>query len=99
VEGSCSFANSGLTAEDFDNIPYMAIKGDYTVFSAGCQASVDAINARRAAGLGTTQADYLQLDAAGYNGAFNGVSHMMMDDTNALQVADVMLDWGSRFIR
>jgi hypothetical protein len=99
VEGSCSFANSGLTAADFDNVPYMAIKGDYTVFSAGCQASVDAINARRAAGQGTAQADYLQLDAASYNGAFNGVSHMMMDDTNALQVADVMLDWGSRYIQ
>jgi hypothetical protein len=99
VEGSCSFANSGLTAADFDNIPYMAIKGDYTVFSAGCQASVDAINARRAAGQGTAKADYLLLDAASYNGAFNGVSHMMMDDTNALQVADVMLDWGSRYIK
>jgi hypothetical protein len=99
VEGGCSFANSGLTAADFDNVPYMAIKGDYTVFSAACQASVDAINARRAAGQGTAKADYIQLDAASYNGAFNGVSHMMMDDTNALQVADVMLDWGSRFIK
>jgi hypothetical protein len=99
VEGSCSFANSGLTAADFDNVPYLALKGDYTVFSAGCQASVDAINARRAAGQGTAKADYIQLDAASYNGAFNGVSHMMMDDTTALPVADVMLDWGSRFIQ
>ena len=30
LEGSCSLPNSGLTAADFDNIPYMALKGDYT---------------------------------------------------------------------
>ncbi len=28
IEGSCSLPNSGLTAEDFDNIPYLALKGD-----------------------------------------------------------------------
>jgi hypothetical protein len=99
IEGGCSFANSGLTAADFDNIPYLALKGDYSVFSAACQQSVDAINARRAAGLGTAKADYIQLDAASFNGAFNGVSHMMMDDTTDLLVADVMLDWGSRYIK
>ncbi len=94
VEGSCSFANSGLTAADFAQVPYLALKGDYTVFSAGCQASVDAI---RAAG-GPSQADYIQLDAASYGGRFNGVTHMMMDDLLALPVADVMLDWGNRYI-
>ena len=35
-------------ALDFDRIPYLAIKGDYTVTSQQCQDSVDAINARRA---------------------------------------------------
>src|SRR5207249_3895434 len=30
VEGSCSLPNSGLKPEDFDNIPYLALKGDYT---------------------------------------------------------------------
>jgi hypothetical protein len=34
IEGSCSLQNSGLTAEDFDNIPYLALKGDYTPASA-----------------------------------------------------------------
>jgi hypothetical protein len=95
VEGGCSFANSGLTAADFARVPYLALKGDYSVFSAACQASVDAI---RAAG-GPAQADYIQLDAASYGGRFNGVSHMMMDDLLALPVADVMLDWGNRFIK
>jgi hypothetical protein len=99
VEGSCSFSISGLTAADFDDIPYMAIKGDYTVTSAICQSSVDAINARRTGGLGQAKAEYIQLDDPKYGGKFNGVSHMMMDDTNALDVADVMLDWGSRYIR
>jgi hypothetical protein len=99
VEGSCNFAFSGLTAADFDKIPYMSIKGDYTVFRQECKISVDEINARRAAGQGTAKADYLTLDSPEYRGKFNGVSHMMMDDLNALDVADVMLDWGNRYIR
>lgn len=98
VEGGCSFAQSGTTAADYDKVPYMAIKGDYTVTSAVCQASVDAINARRASGLGTAHAEYIQLDEAKYNGAFNGETHMMMVGTNALAVADVMLQWGNKYI-
>lgn len=95
IEGSCSFANSGLTPADFDHIPYLALKGDYTVFSAGCQASVDAINASPTH---QERADYILLDAPEYGGRFNGVTHMMMDGTNALEVADVMLDWGRKYI-
>jgi hypothetical protein len=98
VEGGCSFAQSGLDAADFDHIPYLAIKGDYTVTSQTCQESVDAINARRAAGLGTAFAEYIQLDDPKYNGEFNGVTHMMMDDRTALEVADVMLEWGKQHI-
>ena len=98
VEGGCSFAQSGLDAVDFDRIPYLAIKGDYTQTSQQCQDSVDAINARRAAGFGTAFAEYIKLDDPKYNGAFNGVTHMMMDDTTALEVADVMLDWGEDHI-
>ena len=37
IEGGCSLANSGLKAEDFDNIPYMAMKGDYAATSTQCQ--------------------------------------------------------------
>ena len=98
VEGGCSFAQSGLDAADFDRIPYLAIKGDYTVTSQACQESVDAINARRAAGFGTAFAEYIQLDDPKYNGEFNGVTHMMMDDRTALEVADVMLAWGEQHI-
>ena len=98
VEGGCSFAQSGLTAADFDKIPYLAIKGDYTVTSGACTQSVAEINARRAAGQGTAHAEYIQLDEAKYNGAFNGVTHMMMDDLVALPVADVMLEWGNQHI-
>jgi hypothetical protein len=98
IEGGCSFANAGLTAADFDNIPYLALKGDYTVFSQQCQDSVNAINARRAMGQGTAKADYILLDDPSYGGKFNGVSHMMMDDTNNLQVMDVMLEWAGKYI-
>jgi hypothetical protein len=92
IEGSCSLPNSGLKAEDFDNIPYMALKGDYTATSEVCQTTVDAINARRAAGHGTANAAYIKLDELG-NPIFKGTTHMMMLGTNNLQIADVILNW------
>jgi hypothetical protein len=92
IEGSCSLPNSGLNAEDFDNIPYMALKGDYTATSPVCQTTVDAINARRAAGHGTAKAEYVKLDELG-NPVFKGTTHMMMLGTNNLEIADFILNW------
>jgi hypothetical protein len=97
IEGSCSLPNSGLKAEDFDNIPYLALKGDYTATSPVCQTTVDAINARRAAGHGTAKAEYIKLDELG-NPVFNGTTHMMMLGTNNLEVADVILNWADENI-
>ena len=62
IEGSCSLPNSGLKPEDFDNVPYMALKGDYTPTSEVCQTTVDQINTRRAAGQGAAKAEYIKLD-------------------------------------
>jgi hypothetical protein len=89
VEGGCSLPQSGLTAADFDAIPYLALKGDYTATSMQCQETVDAINARRADRLGTARAEYLKLDEIG----MLGVTHMMMLDKNNLEIADLMIDW------
>ena len=89
IEGGCSLPQSGLTAADFDAIPYLAIKGDYTATSQQCQESVDAINARRAQGQGTAKAEYVKLDERG----MLGVTHMMMLDANNLEIADLMLEW------
>ena len=91
IEGGCSLANSGLKAEDFDNIPYMAMKGDYAATSTQCQETVDAINARRAEGKGIAKAEYIKLDELGP--VFNGTTHMMMLGTNNLEIADVILNW------
>ena len=95
LEGSCSLPNSGLTAADFDNIPYMALKGDYAVTSTVCQDTVNAINARRADKLGTAKAEYLKLDEMG----MLGVTHMMMLDKKNLEIADVILGWVERNVR
>lgn len=92
IEGSCSLPNSGLKPEDFDNIPYLALKGDYTATSEVCQTTVNQINARRSAGHGVAKADYIKLDEVG-NPVFKGTTHMMMDGTNNLEVADVILRW------
>jgi hypothetical protein len=95
LEGSCSLANSGLTAADFDNIPYMALKGDYTATSTVCQETVDAINARRAGKQGTAKAEYLKLDDMG----ILGVTHMMMLDKKNLEIADIMLGWVEKNVK
>src|SRR5712692_3182413 len=97
IEGSCSLPNSGLKAEDFDHIPYMALKGDYTATSEVCQTTVDAINARRKAGQGDAKADYIKLDELG-NSVFKGTTHMMMLGTNNLEIADVILNWADENI-
>jgi hypothetical protein len=95
LEGSCSLTNSGLTAADFDNIPYMALKGDYTATSTQCEDTVKAINARRTAKQGTAKAEYLKLDDMG----ILGVTHMMMLDKKNLEIADIMLDWVKKNVR
>ena len=95
LEGSCSLANSGLTAAEFDEIPYMALKGDYSETSMVCQDTVNAINARRAGKLGTAKAEYLKLDEMG----MLGVTHMMMLDRRNLDIADVILGWVNRNVR
>jgi hypothetical protein len=92
IEGSCSLPNSGLKAEDFDNIPYLALKGDYTATSEQCETTVKAINARRAAGQGIAKAEYIKLDEVN-NPIFKGTTHMMMLGSNNLEVADVILNW------
>jgi hypothetical protein len=89
LEGSCSLPNSGLQAADFDNIPYLAVKGDYTATSMVCSDTVNAINARRAEKQGTAKAEYVKLDDMG----ILGVTHMMMLDKKNLEIADVLYNW------
>jgi hypothetical protein len=95
VEGGCSLPNSGLTAADFDNIPYLSLKGDYTATSQQCQDTVDAINKRRVEKLGTAKADYMKLDEMG----MLGVTHMMMLDSKNLEIADLMIEWVGKNVR
>jgi hypothetical protein len=95
VEGGCSLPNSGLTAADFDSIPYLAVKGDYTATSQQCQDTVDAINKRRAEKQGTAKAEYMKLDEMG----MLGVTHMMMLDRRNLEIADLMLNWVGKNVR
>lgn len=97
IEGSCSLPNSGLKAEDFDNIPYLALKGDYTAANAVCQTTVDQINARRTAGQGIAKAEYIKLDELN-NPIFRGTTHMMMLDSNSSEIAELMLKWSKENI-
>ena len=94
IEGGCSLPQSGLTAADFDSIPYLALKGDYTATSAQCQDTVDAITKRRAEKQGSARAEYMKLDEMG----ILGVTHMMMLDSNSNQIADLMIDWVNKYV-
>jgi hypothetical protein len=99
IEGSCSLTNSGLTAADLDHIPYLALKGDYSVPRPGCaDTTVGALKARRAATGDWARAEFIALDDPKYHGAFNGTTHMMMLGTNDLQVADVILNWVDKWV-
>jgi hypothetical protein len=94
IEGGCSLPQSGLTAADFDTIPYLALKGDYTATSAQCQETVDAINKRRSATQGSAHAEYMKLDEMG----ILGVTHMMMLDKNSNQIAELMIGWVNKYV-
>jgi hypothetical protein len=95
IEGGCSLPQSGLTAADFDTIPYMALKGDYTATNQQCTDTVNAINARRAQKQGTARADYLKLDEMG----MLGVTHMMMLDSKSNEIADIMIEWVGKHVK
>lgn len=97
IEGSCDIAAAGLAADgsDFDDIPYLAVAGDYRSPDPVCQNLINTINARRAAGHGTAKADYLQLLDPSYGGKFDGTTHMMMQGKNNLEVFDEIRKWAS----
>jgi hypothetical protein len=115
VEGtSCSLPAAGLTAADFDNVPYMVLKGDYTGTNASCTETVNAIIARRQAGQGRAGVEYIKLDEAPNPASawpvplkrpvMPGITHMMMLGSDeglgydSSDVMDVILKWSDKYI-
>lgn len=89
-----TFANSGTTALDYKNIPYLSLRGWYPgLADATYQANVAAINA--AGG----RAQFISLADPVYGTRFQGVTHMMMLGTKSAEVFDVILDWATSNIR
>jgi hypothetical protein len=74
------------------------VKGDYRPIPDLSKPCFDEVNARRQAGFGTANATYIALDDPSFNGKFNGVTHMMMDGTNNLDVMDQILNWASKYV-
>src|SRR4051812_15022749 len=88
-----TFANSGTTADDYKNIPYLSLRGYYPgLADATYQANVNAIDAA-----GGT-AEFISLADPRYGGEFKGVTHMMMLGTKSAEVLDVIMDWANRNI-
>ena len=65
IEGGCSLPNSGLKAEDFDNIPYMALKGDYAATSCCARRPSTRSMPDAPQGKGIAKAEYIKLDELG----------------------------------
>ena len=115
VEGTgVTLANAGLLAEDFDNIPYVVVKGDYSGTSTQSQGIVDALIARRLAGQGKAAVEYIKLDEAPSvanawptplnRPVMQGITHMMMSGTDegrgydSSDVMQVILNWSKAHI-
>jgi hypothetical protein len=115
VEGtSCSMPAAGISAEDFDEVPYMVLKGDFTETNASCTETVSAIIERREDGLGTAAVEYIKLDeepdlaeawpAPLFRPVMSGITHMMMLGSDegggydSSDVMDVILDWSDQHI-
>lgn len=92
VEGDCVPMSEADIAKSFGRIPLISVWGDHSVgFPSrngdmrrnGCADSVRAIQAKGG------PATFLLLPEVGVKGN----SHMMMLETNNLQIADLILDW------
>jgi hypothetical protein len=92
IEGGCSLPGAGLAGSDFDDIPYLAVSGDYRTDEQE-QTCVDAVAEINASPTRTaTPATFLELDEIG-DPTFDGTTHMMMLGTNNIEVFDAILDW------
>jgi hypothetical protein len=93
-------AINGLTAADFDHVPFLVVNGDYgavtpTLSAAQVRASNyaarDAINASPTHAV--APATVIDLDDPSFGGKFNGTTHTNMLGTNNLAFFDVILNW------
>ena len=115
IEGTgVTLAQAGLTAADFDNVPHLVVKGDYSTTSSQSQGIVDATIARRQAGQGTAAVEYMKLDespniANAWPAPFNrpvmqGITHMMMDGSDegrgysSNDIMQVIMNWSTAHI-
>jgi len=115
VEGTgVTLANAGLAAADFDTVPYVVVKGDYSATSTQSQAIVDELIARRKSGLGKAAVEYIKLDEkpdianawpyALKRPVMEGITHMMMNGSDEGRgydqndVMQVILNWSKAHI-
>jgi hypothetical protein len=115
VEGTAvDMAGAGLKVEDFDNVPYVVVKGDYSGTSPQSQGIVNAIIARRQTGQGTAAVEYIKLDEAPSQAnawpsplnrpVMQGITHMMLLTSdegrgyNSSDIMQVILNWSNAHI-
>ena len=90
---TADFERSGTTAEDFRDIPYMALSPYYPGLADSVyRSNVEAI--REAGGT----ADFISLADPSFQDQFQGVTHMMMMGEKHLKVFDVIVEWARQNI-
>jgi hypothetical protein len=116
VEGtSVTLAGAGLEAADFDKVPYLVVKGDFSGTSGASQGIVDELIARRQSGHGRAAVEYIKLDEAPstanawprplHRPIMPGITHMMMLSTDegygydSNDIMDMILKWSDKNIR
>ncbi len=115
IEGTgVTLAQAGLTAADFDNVPQLVVKGDYSAVSTQSQDIVNAVIARRKARQGTAAVEYIKLDEAPNianawpyplkRPVMQGITHMMMEGSNegrgysSSDIMQMIMDWSTAHI-
>lgn len=96
-EGAATtFPNAGLTAKDFDTVPFLIVNGDYRLDAqrAVNRAAVEAMNSTGTRKV--SKAAYVDTETLGSK--FNGQTHMNMLGTTNLLLFDYFLKWADKNI-
>jgi hypothetical protein len=91
--GGTNFAASGTSPQDYDNIPFLLVNGDYR------PATTRQVNRAFFAQLSASPIhQYVDLDSPTFGGKYLGTTHMNMLGTNNLDVLDFLLNFAEQNI-
>jgi hypothetical protein len=96
--GGTSLAATGTTPQDYDNIPFLLVNGDYRPAATRNinRDFIDQLNSSPTRSVGP--ATYIDLDSPEFGGKFLGTTHMNMLGTTQIELFDLFLEWAEENI-